>query len=688
MFSTLKSTDPESHPEALRERVLTALWGSLLASIAFGGIELALLPTALRAAMGAVPFYAQLAPCLIGHLIPYALLVAGLMNGLILLRSRFSRPKTGVIALSFAVSALLGPYAWHIVAYAFSGAQVSGLGHRGLYMGAALFGLTLVFGTYAAFLLYRALCRPSAFLGGLLWLPPLGLIVTNHLVLPNEYEVLHQLLSATALVLSVQGGIELAGALPRRFRRVVAWPYLGAALVLGGTFSTWVFGMSEVLAWPVWSETAGSRYLTARFGTADEEPLDNLTGDQKLEKPVLGNPAENAARRKLRRVKLAPHVMVFSIDNLQADRVGAYGYSKNPTTPNIDRMAEKGALFRRAYTLYPGTRIFMSSMLTGRRIPEMGAHDLPPQYQRESLPRMLKKRDYHTLVMGVFELTAYRKFDPADYAIDTNLRRETQEEIRKSKTIPHTPLEVRFAEIDQHLTEAAEQEKPAFVWIHLLNPHRFRGGFVGSKDFPFGSSLDDKYDSTIAGTDAWLANLEDLVKKHFSEDGREVLWVIQADHGAGMTREAKRETGKSLFEDQVHVPLILSGAGIEPGVHDILVDSAVDMSATILDFAGISPPPAYDGVSLVPYLEGGAFAEDFSDRLVPLRESALRGAVVGNFKYIGQGKSHSLFDLSRDPLERRNLGDKNRPLLRELRRRAQLEAKRQEAALKAAKKRR
>lgn len=662
--------------------------------MAFGGFELSLLPGSVGDAMGGSRFYSQLAPTLIGHLIPYALGVAGALRALAFLTSRFQRPLVGIFTVGFTGAVLLGPYSWYVIDYAFGGAQISGLPHRELYMGVAFLGLTLVFGVLGALFLYRSRLRPSLLVGGFVWISCFVLLLANHLLLPNEYEVLHGLLSQVALVCAVHGGLEIGGTIAARGKRTSFTTYLALTLALGGLSSTWILSESEVLAWPIWSETAGSRYLTARWGDSESDELEGPKAEEKLEeekleKPKSGNSKENAARRKRRRLKPAPHIMVFSVDNLQADRVGAYGYTKNPTTPNIDRLAREGALFRRAYTLFPGTRIFMCSMLSGRRIPAMGAHYLPPQYQRESLPRMLKKRDYHTLVMGVFELTAYRKFDPDDYAIDTNLRRETQEEIRKSKTIPHTPLEVRFAEIDQHLAEAATQEKPAFVWIHLLNPHRFRGGFVGSQDFRFGSSLDDKYDSTIAGTDAWLANLEALVQKHFSEegrseDGREVLWVIQADHGAGMTRETRRETGKTLFEDQVHVPLVLSGAGIQPGAYDILVDSAVDLSATLLDFAGINPPPSYDGVSLVPYLEGRSSADDFSDRLIPLREGNLQGAVRGNFKYIGHGKSHSLFDLSQDPLERHNLADENPSLLRKLRRRAQRELKRQEVAIQAA----
>lgn len=643
------------------------------------------LPGAVREGLGMLSFFVQLAPCVVGNLIPYALIVGGALLGLTLLGAHLKSRSLGVWGPSLSLTLLLSPYFFHVAEFAFSGPQVSTLTYRQLYVVGASFALSLCFWAYLSLFVWQSLRAPSYWVGAGAWLLASGLLLTNQLVLPNEYEKLHAFVARFSLILAVHGGFELARRIWWRRPPPAPQLYLPLAVVLGSSVATWVLATSEVLAWPVWSETAGSRYLTERWGSADSEVFEALPTDQKWERPQLGDPATEARERKARRVTHAPHILVFSIDNLQADRVGAYGYSGNPTTPNIDRLARKGAIFRRAYTLYPGTRIFMCSMLSGRRIPAMGRHYLPPRFQKESLTRMLKQREYHTLVKGVFELTAYRDFDPEDYAIDTNLRRETVSEIRKSKTIPHIPLEERFVLIDQHLREAAEEDKPVFLWIHLLGPHRFRGGFVGSEDFPFGSSLSDKYDSTIAGTEAWLARLEALVKEHLAQDGREVLWVIQSDHGAGMSRASRRETGKTLYEDQVHVPLILSGAGIEPGVHDILVDSAVDMSATLLDLVGITPPPGYDGVSLVPFLHGRVGAPEFSDRLLPLREGDNHGAVLGDFKYIGRGKSHSLFDLTRDPRERNNLADAHPTKLKELRRRAGRELRRQEAAFAAAK---
>jgi hypothetical protein len=41
------------------------------------------------------------------------------------------------------------------------------------------------------------------------------------------------------------------------------------------------------------------------------------------------------------------NVLLISMDTLRADHVGAYGHAR-PTTPNIDRIAERGVLFSNA----------------------------------------------------------------------------------------------------------------------------------------------------------------------------------------------------------------------------------------------------------------------------------------------------------------------------------------------------
>ena len=57
-------------------------------------------------------------------------------------------------------------------------------------------------------------------------------------------------------------------------------------------------------------------------------------------------------------------IVLITIDTLRADRVGAYG-DQLAHTPNMDLLAEQGALFRDAYAVTPLTLPSHASILTG-----------------------------------------------------------------------------------------------------------------------------------------------------------------------------------------------------------------------------------------------------------------------------------------------------------------------------------
>src|SRR2546425_1319255 len=70
-----------------------------------------------------------------------------------------------------------------------------------------------------------------------------------------------------------------------------------------------------------------------------------------------------------------PNVLLITIDTLRADRLGCYGYAR-ATSPHIDRLAARGALFERAYTTLPRTTQSIASILTGRYPKSHGARGL------------------------------------------------------------------------------------------------------------------------------------------------------------------------------------------------------------------------------------------------------------------------------------------------------------------------
>lgn len=656
--------------------VCATLGGALLLGLA----ELALLADVSSTALGLSSFLLAFVPTVFGMYFPYLggalLLWSALAWGYFQIRGRWPRPRLVAASVAALVSS---PYALYVASYTFSGPQVRELAYQPALVALAcalllggIFGLAWLF-------VFRLVERKKAW-----WMAggtAIFFLLTayfNHTILPEEYPVLHTLLSGATLMVGSFCALEVSRSFAPALSRARTWG-LVTLLLMGAIASRISLSRNEAFAWLLWGEGSTARHLQS--GSEDEydgpEGGESVAPDEnrRLEKPVIADPKTEKTARLRRLLKPAPHIVVFSIDNVQADRVGAYGYKGNPSTPNIDRIAEGGVVFRNAYSLFPGTRIFMSSMLTGRRLPDFAAHHMPSRFQETSLTRLLKKRGYDVIVKGVFELTAQRDFDPTDYAIDTNLIRATPEQIRKSRTIPHIPYEERFKQITAQLKASHEADRPVFMWLHMLKPHRFRGKFVGAKEFGFGNTLDGLYDSSIAEADALIPKLEALMDQELG-GSREVVWVIMSDHGAGLTRGDKTEQGKTLYQDQVHVPLIIKAPGVSPSQVNALTDSAVDMSATLLDLVGVEPPSDYDGISLVPVLEGRALKEALAGRLLSLRIRGWEGAVLGDYKAIKRGAGSALYNLKKDKKERTNLAEKEPALLRQMTKRMRAELQR------------
>ncbi|MBW2159104.1 MAG: sulfatase-like hydrolase/transferase, partial [Deltaproteobacteria bacterium] len=554
-----------------------------------------------------------------------------------------------------AVALLVLPYSLWLANLTFSGPTVKDLWFQPALVALASIAICIAFASYA----WVALSRPKSdravvlFGAGMLGLG-LACVLTNKYVLPNEYEPIHRFVSIAAVLLCVVGfdyllrPAHLMQARSASLQPIAAG--LSAVLATALAASSFVLS-SQRAAWgfATWGETGVARYLPTPSGRSEET---TVVGDTPPIKPMFDS-AEIRALRAERAKTRPPHFVLFYIDNVQTDHVGAYGYKGNPTTPNIDALARRGAIFRRAYSAYPFTRNFASQLITGRFIGSFDTHAPPRPFIDESLTRQLKQRGYSFFVHNYFDLSTEQGFDPSAYGIDTAVPQPHRNDLYFVKTWPNVPVESLFSKLKEHLEQPGMREKPAFIWVHIIWPHWKGEGFGGSPEFDFGSGLLDHYDSAIAASDAWLPKFRSLLEEKLDHP-ENTVWFIGSDHGAGVTRQ-QRQVGKTLYEDHVRVPLIIQGPGVPPGDYDFVVDSALDVAATLLDFAGLPISESWDGVSLLPLMQGNA---EPSPRAIPLMyKRQWQGMVFDNWKYIAYGNTTQLFDLSTDPLERRNLAD-------------------------------
>ena len=71
----------------------------------------------------------------------------------------------------------------------------------------------------------------------------------------------------------------------------------------------------------------------------------------------------------------SPNVLVVVLDTLRADHLSSYGYHRS-TTPNIDKFAQEGVLFEKAFATSSWTVPSHASLMTGRYMSENGADGL------------------------------------------------------------------------------------------------------------------------------------------------------------------------------------------------------------------------------------------------------------------------------------------------------------------------
>jgi arylsulfatase A-like enzyme len=120
------------------------------------------------------------------------------------------------------------------------------------------------------------------------------------------------------------------------------------------------------------------------------------------------------------------------------------------------------------------------------------------------------------------------------------------------------------------------------------------------------------------------------------------------------------EHQRTLYEEQIRIPLVLHGPGITPGRRESTQVSLFDLAPTILDWAGLPPLPTQRGRSLLRPLEARqAYGETDhglnETRKLFFRDGAGRSKVILTFdRASGDSRAEEWYDLGADPRETRN----------------------------------
>ncbi|HAP06882.1 MAG TPA: hypothetical protein DCR20_03585 [Planctomycetaceae bacterium] len=318
-----------------------------------------------------------------------------------------------------------------------------------------------------------------------------------------------------------------------------------------------------------------------------------------------------------------PNIIFILADDLGVGNVGCYG-SDRYRTPQIDRLAQSGLRYTRAYTA-PLCGPSRALLLTGRYAFRTGATNQDRvgllQPDRETLlPVYLKQAGYRTAAFGKWSQFSLQ---PSDWGFDEYLRfsgsgvyRSTPDNsesyVKNGSKLILSPDQYMPDLLHENVVDfiSRHQNEPFFVYYSLSSVH---GDLLPTPDSAADSS--DLMADNIAYMDKLIGRLVTELRK-LDLDRRTVL-VFMGDNGTGKgqadraTIGGQRLVGQkgTMQEGGSLVPLIVSWPGVITAgqVADGVMDSS-DFLPTFAELAGIQLPSdrVFDGRSLAAQWRGTA----------------------------------------------------------------------------------
>jgi len=348
------------------------------------------------------------------------------------------------------------------------------------------------------------------------------------------------------------------------------------------------------------------------------------------------------------------NIILITMDTTRTDHIGIYGKNK-ADTPNIDMVAKEGTVFRRCITQTPLTLPTHLSMLTGtyplyNNVRDNVGFKVPEKL--EFLSETLKKKGYNTAAfVSTFVLHSKwgmnQGFD--EYSDDFNFNKFSIIKVQRRGDITLKKAKSWIKD---------NKEKKFFSWVHLYDPHT-----PYDAPEPFGSRYPrDPYRGEIEYMDSILGDFFKFLKEQKLYD--KSIIILVGDHGEALGQHGEKDHGFFIYNETVHVPLIIRTPDkkLRKSVNDLV--EIVDIAPTVLDMLEIKKPKEYQGESLYGVLRNKkerknkiAYTESYFPRF-HFGWSELKGFYLtdrGNlYKYIIAPKEE-LYNLKNDPNEEINI---------------------------------
>ncbi|MSU51149.1 MAG: arylsulfatase A family protein [Opitutus sp.] len=291
-----------------------------------------------------------------------------------------------------------------------------------------------------------------------------------------------------------------------------------------------------------------------------------------------------------------PDLVVFLTDDQSRLDAQPYG-STDLRTPNMQRLADAGLTFDRAFVASPSCAPSRAALLTGMTPARNGSE------ANHSKPRVeLKKWPAYFQALG-YEVVAFGKVSHYKHTVDYGFDFFAHDTFHDHASIP--------AAVEWLKNRPRVGAKPLCLFVGSNWPHvpwpeenlRYDPAKLklpaGSIDTPATRKWRAKYAAAVTKADDDLGMILDATRAHLP---RETLFLFSADHGAQWPF-AKW----NLYESGVGVPLIVAWPGmVRPGTRTAAMVNWMDFLPTLLAAAGGQASAGIDGRSFLPVLRGQA----------------------------------------------------------------------------------